>query len=367
MIEVDEDDFVPVDDVAKIQPDETCGDCSLRGACPGLYRGYYEAYGDERAAPRDEPRRARTRTTSCPSATSRAPPARLAPCADDGVRARTIAGGPCSCASRIGCASSAPRRATSPTRSSSRSRRTSGRSTSTSRPSSRPTTSRAICASSRVAAECAACRERRAMHRLLRARAARTSSRATTRACSSGSRASPDACSISAAARARTSTCSRRALGSGAIEYVGVDPDPGRLPCSPSRYPSARFVVGPRGGSRPTTSAPSITCSCCAATTTSATRRARSTPRSGASRPGGTLTVVDNVAFGLVRSRAHAARAEARPRTASSTTATTTPTRGRASGSSAHAPLRLLERRDVGRGTSNQWLLRYERVEQVSP
>src|SRR6185295_3708731 len=45
MIEVDEDDYVPVDDVAKIHT-ETCAPCSLRGACPGLYRGYHEIYGD---------------------------------------------------------------------------------------------------------------------------------------------------------------------------------------------------------------------------------------------------------------------------------------------------------------------------------
>ena len=45
MIEVDEDDFVPVDEVAKIQTAK-CAPCSLRGACPGLYRGYNELHGD---------------------------------------------------------------------------------------------------------------------------------------------------------------------------------------------------------------------------------------------------------------------------------------------------------------------------------
>src|SRR5262249_28288584 len=39
MIEADEDDFVPVDDVAKLHP-AACDGCSLRGACPGLFRGY---------------------------------------------------------------------------------------------------------------------------------------------------------------------------------------------------------------------------------------------------------------------------------------------------------------------------------------
>ncbi|MDW8251255.1 MAG: hypothetical protein RMJ98_18325, partial [Myxococcales bacterium] len=75
-------------------------------------------------------------------------------------------------------------------------------------------------------------------------------------------------------------------------------------------------------------------------------------------RPGGTLLVVDNVAFGLVRSRIHAARAEKGPgvlehhRNASATEAHRA-TEG--------LPLRLVECREVGPTTSNQWLLRYER------
>ncbi len=50
MIEVGENDFYPVDDLNKIQP-ERCRGCSLSGACPGLYRGYHEEYGDEELSP----------------------------------------------------------------------------------------------------------------------------------------------------------------------------------------------------------------------------------------------------------------------------------------------------------------------------
>jgi MoaA/NifB/PqqE/SkfB family radical SAM enzyme/SAM-dependent methyltransferase len=46
MIEIGEPDFFPVDDRAKVQPEETCRACALRGACPGLYRGYREVHGD---------------------------------------------------------------------------------------------------------------------------------------------------------------------------------------------------------------------------------------------------------------------------------------------------------------------------------
>lgn len=46
MIEVGEPDFFPVDDLAKVQPDAECGACALRGPCPGLYAGYREVHGD---------------------------------------------------------------------------------------------------------------------------------------------------------------------------------------------------------------------------------------------------------------------------------------------------------------------------------
>jgi MoaA/NifB/PqqE/SkfB family radical SAM enzyme/SAM-dependent methyltransferase len=76
-------------------------------------------------------------------------------------------------------------------------------------------------------------------------------------------------------------------------------------------------------------------------------------------RPGGTLTVVDNVAFGLARTRAQAARAEASPagfehyRNDDAADADRVIAAG---------PVTLLERRDVGPKTSNQWLLRYRRI-----
>ena len=46
MIEVGEPDFFPVDDLAKVQPENECGACALRGPCPGLYAGYREVHGE---------------------------------------------------------------------------------------------------------------------------------------------------------------------------------------------------------------------------------------------------------------------------------------------------------------------------------
>lgn len=50
MIEVGEPDFFPVDDLNKQHP-PACEGCALRGPCPGLYNGYYEAFGDAELRP----------------------------------------------------------------------------------------------------------------------------------------------------------------------------------------------------------------------------------------------------------------------------------------------------------------------------
>jgi MoaA/NifB/PqqE/SkfB family radical SAM enzyme/2-polyprenyl-3-methyl-5-hydroxy-6-metoxy-1,4-benzoquinol methylase len=51
MVEVGEPDFFPVDDKAKVQPAEKCGPCAMRGACPGLFQGYREEFGIEELKP----------------------------------------------------------------------------------------------------------------------------------------------------------------------------------------------------------------------------------------------------------------------------------------------------------------------------
>ena len=55
MIEVGEPDFFPVDDANKTHP-PPCEGCALRGPCPGLYRGYHDAFGDAELRPRREAR-----------------------------------------------------------------------------------------------------------------------------------------------------------------------------------------------------------------------------------------------------------------------------------------------------------------------
>ncbi len=52
MIEVGEPDYFPVDDKNKLQPAEPCRGCSLSGPCPGLYRVYHDVYGADELTPK---------------------------------------------------------------------------------------------------------------------------------------------------------------------------------------------------------------------------------------------------------------------------------------------------------------------------
>lgn len=57
MVEVGEPDFFPVDDRNKVQPEETCRGCTLSGPCPGVYEGYFEEFGAGELSPvRDQAR-----------------------------------------------------------------------------------------------------------------------------------------------------------------------------------------------------------------------------------------------------------------------------------------------------------------------
>lgn len=55
MVETDEPDYFPVDDRNKLHPSPTCDDCRLRGPCPGLFRAYHERHGADELRPRADP------------------------------------------------------------------------------------------------------------------------------------------------------------------------------------------------------------------------------------------------------------------------------------------------------------------------
>ncbi len=152
----------------------------------------------------------------------------------------------------------------------------------------------------------------------------------------------------------------------GSLRYLGLDPDAQRIALLRSRYPWADYHEGSlqsltqSGGQEPRFDHvlilrsynhlpdPAIALDAAVALL----------------RDGGTLLVVDNVAFGVVRTEQHVARAEAGP-------ATFEHFRNDSSGDAAallsQRPLDLLERRDVTPSTGNQWLLRYQRTTEASP
>ncbi|UQA58012.1 radical SAM protein [Polyangium aurulentum] len=363
MIEADEDDFVPVDDVAKIQPEETCGDCALRGPCPGLYRGYWEAHGASALRPITGKPRANS-YNFVPERDILRPPGAPCPIRHDGTspydRARTLF-------LRL---KDRMRLFRTETRDFSDeellaikegkgqvyvdiSTKLAPDDFSKDLKQLRP---QAECEQCPERPRCAGCwepvptdvftRDDRAVIDVL----ARLRGKILDLGCGEGPYL--DAFARSAADHAD-------------FAYTGVDPDPGRIAVLASRYPFARFVVA-RAEEIGDDVGP-VDHVLVLRSYNHLADPARALDRAIALlRPGGTLTVVDNVAFGLVRGRAHAARAEAAPE--NQLEHFRNDDASRALARLEGRPLRLLERRDVARGTSNQWLLRFERIEeQVSP
>jgi SAM-dependent methyltransferase len=151
----------------------------------------------------------------------------------------------------------------------------------------------------------------------------------------------------------------------GVVDYVCVDPDEVRLALLASRFPFARFVAG--RAEELAVDLGDFDHVLFLRSYNHLVDPVRAVAGSlGRLRPGGSLLLVDNVAFGLVRGAAHAARAEAAPENrlehyrndgAAEADATV---RAASLASRRTRALRLVERRDIGPETSNQWLLRYQ-------
>ena len=152
-------------------------------------------------------------------------------------------------------------------------------------------------------------------------------------------------------------------IGAGAVEYVCVDPDEARLAVLASRHPSARFVAG-RAEALPEGLGTFDHVLFLRSYNHLADPARALAGALALLRPGGSLVLVDNVAFGLVRSAAHAARAEADPANQlehyRNDGAAEADAAVQAVVVQAARALRLVERHDVRPDTSNQWLLRYQ-------
>lgn len=144
----------------------------------------------------------------------------------------------------------------------------------------------------------------------------------------------------------------------GKVRYRGFDPDPARIGGLQERWPWAALEVG---CAEDVALAPASLDHALVLRSWNhlADPRAVVARLVRALRPGGTLLVADNVAFGLLRTAAQAARAEAGP-------AVFEHWRNdgavQAAARLAGLPLREILRREVGPATSNQWVLRWERT-----
>lgn len=143
----------------------------------------------------------------------------------------------------------------------------------------------------------------------------------------------------------------------GAISYVGIDPDAGHIVGLRSRWPWATLRVGTAESLDPSERFDHVLMLRSWNHLHDPVRAVAVVARM--LRPGGTLLVVDNVAFGLVRSRKQAARAEGGPASfehyrnddAHEALATLAPT-----------GLTLIDRWDVTPSTSNQWWVRLRKT-----
>ena len=359
MIEVDEDDYVPVDEVAKVHGD-ACRDCTLRGACPGLYRAYFEARGDEALRPRL-----------------------------GGVRSNSFHYVPerdlawprgASCPVFVGGTSPYDRARTLFLRLPDRLRlfRTKSRDFSDEEIGELKRLGQIYVDVSGKLAPDDFARDLRALAPARACRGCEAAPRCTgafelVRADLFG-RDDARLLDILGALRGRVLDigCGEgRYLGAvaesaraGALDYVGLDPDETRLASLARRYPFARFVAAP---------AEALPAELAPLDHVLVLRSYNHLRDPGLAigravemlRPGGTLTVVDNVAFGLVRQAHAAARAECAPENAFEHQRNEGADEAEAR--LAALPLRLLERQEVGPGRSNQWLLRYERAHDAPP
>ncbi|HVY46294.1 MAG TPA: radical SAM protein [Minicystis sp.] len=353
MIEADEDDFVPVDDVAKVHP-PPCDGCALRGPCPGLYRGYDEARGHAALRPKEGPRS--NSYTFAPERDVAWP-----------------AGAPCPL---LGETAPFDRGRTLFLRLRGRLRLV--------RTETRDFTDVELLATKEelgqvyldVSTKLAPDDFRKDFSKLTRS-AACEACPARARCTGAWVAAGGDpfgeeearVAALVAGLRGRVLDLgcgdgrylehAAPAARAGELDYLGVDPDASRLAALASRFPFARFDArraedvdaGPGAfdhvlvlRSYQHLEDPD-----------EALGRAAAALRSG-----GTLTVADDVPFGLVRAGPHAARAAASR--ANGFEHRRNEDAARAAKRLARLPLRLVERRDVGPSTSNQWMLRYEKV-----
>lgn len=355
MSEVGEPDFFPVDDVIKAQPADPCGGCALRGPCPGLFRGYLERYPEDVAALQARPGPRSNSYNLTPARDLARPPGAPCPVKTDGPtsydRGRSLF---LRLRDRMRLFETRTRDFADVELLATKedlgqlyvdiSNKLA--------PDDFPKDLRKL----RLLDECRACEERPRCTGCWAPLPHDVFTRDDERVHAILRELSGDVVDVGAGEGNYLATIAPRAQ-SGALRYAAIEPDAARVALLSRRFPWATFSVA--SAEEAPLPPGSIDHALLLRSYNHLTDPAAALARlTAALRPGGTLLLVDNVAFGLVRSQTHAARAEQGPGAFEH--------HRNASADDAHRvasalPLRLIERRDVGPATSNQWLLRYER------
>lgn len=355
MVEVGEPDFFPVDDKNKVQT-ERCRACALRGPCPGLYTGYYERFGDGELRPLSDRPRSNSFNYVFEKVVGRIEDGHC-PILADGVtpwdRGRHLF----------------LRRGTLLARYHTRSRdfadveieqtkHAFGQLYLDVSSKNAPDDFARDLVQLRRAAMCAPCPERERCTGIFEPSRENVFARDEARVREVLASLRGDVLDVGCGEGPYADALASLAEA-GAIRYVGLDPDAARLEVLRARWPWAHLRVG-----RAEAIVDEFDPDCFDhVIVLRSWNHLRDPARALAGivrvlRPGGTLTVVDNVAFGLVRTRTQAERAEGGPAVFEHYR-----NDGASDAERWIAPLGLetLERRDVSPETSNQWLLRFRR------
>lgn len=354
MAEVGEADLHPIDELNALHPDR-CGPCPLKGRCPGLYLGYHARHGDAELRPAIG--RARSNSfnyvyegrVAMTAGGERCPVAALGVTPWDRARHLFVRHG-----DRIG-------RFRADTRDFADSeiadvKRRAGQLYLDASGREAPDDFAAQLVKLRPVARCASCSDSATCTGLYEAAPENQFVRDDARVLELLATLEGEVLDVGCG-EGRYAHALAAAAQAGRLRYVGLEPDRARADRLRADWPWARVEVG---------TAEEFPLAQAGYDHVLVLRSwnhlrdpARATARLVAAvRPGGTLTIVDNEAFGLARARAHAARAE---RSGAGFEHYRNDTAGDAHRVVAGvAPgLRLVERRDVGPATSNQWLLRY--------
>lgn len=354
MTEADEDDFVPVDDLAKIHPEEACGACARKGPCPGLYRGYFDLHGASSLRPVTGVVRSNS-YHFVPERDVLRPAGAPCPIERDGTgpydRGRTLF---LRLRDRMRLFRTETRDFTDAELLNVKERL--GQLYVDVSKKLAPDDFARDLRQIRPSAECTACAKRPACTGAWEPIPVDVFTRDDARVLAILGELHGRVLDVGCGEGRYLGAVAARAIEC-ELEYVGLDPDEGRLRELGSKYPFARFVVG--SAEQVGDELGIFDHALVLRSYNHLADPARALDRVlSLVRAGGTFTLVDNVAFGLVRGAAHAERAERAQANRfehyrnDGATEAARRLEGR--------PLRLLERRDVGPGTSNQWLLRYE-------